>query len=195
MPVPFRRIAISPGLLLPDTPLSVMEHQLSLWARESVRAGADALMLREHALQPSLFSQAVTRLHPVAEALQVPLLLNAAYVLKDWHPAGLHHRADVQIPLPESRTYWIGRSCHHLEDALRAQQQGYDYLTFSPIFPTASHPHHHPLGLDALESVCSALRIPVFALGGVTLAREVHCHKAGAWGIASIRGFLMVPTV
>jgi thiamine-phosphate pyrophosphorylase len=193
--VPFRRIAISPGLLQADTPLTSQLEQLRLWAHTAIKAGADALLLREHALGTAQFWKLAAALAPGVAQLQVPLLLNAAYAVDEWTPAGLHHRANVNLPLPEQRTYWLGRSCHNVEEALAAQAQGYDYISFSPIFPTATHPHHHPLGLDALEAVCSRLEIPVFALGGVTLAREGHCHQAGAWGIASIRGFLAKPMV
>ena len=50
-------------------------------------------------------------------------------------------------------------------------------------------------GLDALRAVCSAVSLPVFALGGVTPERVPACLEAGAHGIAAIRALLDVPDI
>jgi len=73
----------------------------------------------------------------------------------------------------------IGRSCHSASDFSQA-----DYLTLSPIYPTASKPGYGPtLGLD--EAGRLAAGIPWLALGGIDSARRVaQCRAAGAAGVA-----------
>jgi thiamine-phosphate diphosphorylase len=83
----------------------------------------------------------------------------------------------------------IGRSVHSLEAALRAEQEGADYVIFGSIFETESHPGHPGKGLPALEAATSALAIPVLAVGGVTGERIAACHRAGAAGFAAVRHF------
>lgn len=82
----------------------------------------------------------------------------------------------------------IGVSCHSLEEARRAASEGADLLVFGPVY--ASPGKGPPAGLDALREVCRAVRIPVYALGGVNEENAAACVAAGATGIAGIRLFL-----
>lgn len=83
----------------------------------------------------------------------------------------------------------IGRSVHSLEDAIRAEQDGADFVIFGPVWSTPSHTESKPAGIHELARVASALRIPVLAIGGVTRERIDGCHAAGAAGYAAIRMF------
>ncbi len=83
----------------------------------------------------------------------------------------------------------VGFSAHSLESALYAEREGADFITLSPIFPTASHPGAKPLGLDELERVSNKVKIPVYALGGVSEENMEECLKKGAYGIAGISIF------
>jgi thiamine-phosphate pyrophosphorylase len=85
----------------------------------------------------------------------------------------------------------IGVSAHSLAAAAAAQQGGADYVTFSPIYETASKPGYGPaLGPPALAALTRRVGIPVIALGGVTAANAGDCRAAGAAGIA-VMGTLM----
>jgi len=84
----------------------------------------------------------------------------------------------------------VGASSHSLDEALAAESGGADYLVLGPIFETPSKlAYGPPLGLEKLRDVTSRVRIPVLALGGITLERVRPCLEAGAAGIAGIRIF------
>lgn len=84
----------------------------------------------------------------------------------------------------------IGVSCHSLAEAQAAEAGGADYLLLGPIFATPSKLRYGPpLGLATLREVTARVRIPVFALGGVTADRVAACRESGAAGIAGIRIF------
>ncbi len=83
----------------------------------------------------------------------------------------------------------VGYSVHDLAEAELAVAAGSRYVTFSPVFPTASKPGHPGAGLNALRLICAALPLPVFALGGITAANAGAVLAAGAHGIASISLF------
>ncbi len=90
----------------------------------------------------------------------------------------------------------IAASAHTLAEARFAETFGADFITFGPVFPTASKaPYGPPVGLDALREVCAAVRIPVFALGGITPDRVPACLAAGAGGVAAITALLDVPHI
>lgn len=83
----------------------------------------------------------------------------------------------------------IGRSTHGVEEVLGADQEGADYVTFGPVFPTPSKARYGPPpGLDGLRAAAS-LGVPVIALGGVDAARLDAVAQAGATGVAGIRTF------
>ena len=82
----------------------------------------------------------------------------------------------------------IGRSTHSLEAARSARDDGADFVTFSPVYDTASKRiYGPPQGLEMLRLVARELGpFPVIALGGVTAARAQECMEAGAAGVAGI---------
>lgn len=86
--------------------------------------------------------------------------------------------------------FLIGVSCHSMLEAIRAENEGADYLFFSPIFTSPSKPGYGPaVGVEALHAVCARVRIPVLALGGVNESNVIDCVAAGAAGFASISAF------
>ncbi|TAM80578.1 MAG: thiamine phosphate synthase [Acidobacteria bacterium] len=94
------------------------------------------------------------------------------------------------------KDFLVGVSCHSLDEALRAEAGRADYVLLGPIFDTPSkRPYGPPLGLDKLSEVTNRIRIPVLALGGVTVGRVKPCLEAGAIGIAGIRLFQVGPHI
>lgn len=87
----------------------------------------------------------------------------------------------------------IGVSGHSLEAIERAERTGADFVFYGPVFATRSK--SAPAGLDALREVCARVRIPVFAIGGVTPERANRCREAGASGVAAVSALLDVDDV
>lgn len=86
--------------------------------------------------------------------------------------------------------FLVGVSCHSAKAAASAAHDGADYIFFGPVFATPSKASFGaPQGLQRLAEVCSALSIPVLAIGGITLYNASDCFAAGAAGIAAIRLF------
>jgi thiamine-phosphate pyrophosphorylase len=95
---------------------------------------------------------------------------------------------DARRLAPEG--FLVGASVHSPESAKRVAGQGADYLIFGPVFATPSKAEFgEPQGLERLREVCLAVRIPVLAIGGITLQNAADCVQAGAAGIAAIRLF------
>ena len=79
----------------------------------------------------------------------------------------------------------VGRSCHSLDEVRRAELDGVDYVTISPVFETESKPGYGPpLGLGGLGRIARQAHVPVYALGGVDLGRVAACRDTGAAGVA-----------
>jgi thiamine monophosphate synthase len=108
-------------------------------------------------------------------------------------PAG-----DPPRELRDHAERWIiGRSCHHPAELARLTIE--DYLTVSPVFPSASKPGYGPaLGLAGLAGLAGlgqlAGRRAVLALGGVdTPDRVAACLAAGAAGVAVMGAVMRAP--
>jgi thiamine-phosphate diphosphorylase len=86
----------------------------------------------------------------------------------------------------ETRNCIIAVSCHTAEEVRQAEVQGADFAVFGPVFEKIGT--SRKLGLEALRSACIG-RMPVLAIGGITLANASACLEAGAAGIAAIRLF------
>ena len=105
-------------------------------------------------------------------------------------------RAGTSLPVSALRSisppgFLIGASVHSVAEALAAEPEGADFLLFGPVYDTPSKRQYGPpQGLAALERVASAVRLPVFAVGGVTPARVAEVMRAGASGVAVIAAIL-----
>jgi thiamine-phosphate pyrophosphorylase len=82
----------------------------------------------------------------------------------------------------------IAVSCHSQEEVTQAAAAGATFAVFAPIFEKRDAPSAKPVGLDQLRRACRG-KIPVLALGGITLQNAESCLEAGASGIAAIRLF------
>ncbi len=81
----------------------------------------------------------------------------------------------------------IGVTVHSLEEALIAEQDGADYLGVSPIFPTRTKADAGaPSGTALLAEIKKAVRIPVVAIGGITLSNAADVVGAGADALCAI---------
>ena len=71
---------------------------------------------------------------------------------------------------------------------------GLDYLLFGTVFETASKPGLAPTGISGLaEAVNAAGRLPVLAVGGVTLETIGQLPATGCSGFAAIGQFADCP--
>lgn len=162
---------------------------------EAIRAGVDLVQIREKDLPTrelmSLVEAAVAAARGSAtrvvvnDRLDVARALGAAgvHLGKESLPARLVRQ---QVP----KEFLVGVSCHSLAEARAAEDAGADYAVLGPIFETLSKlPYGPPLGLARLREVAARVKIPLFALGGITVERVRACLEAGATGIAGISIF------
>jgi thiamine-phosphate pyrophosphorylase len=82
----------------------------------------------------------------------------------------------------------VSVSCHQPSDVEQAAIAGANLAVFAPVFEKRAVPRTKAAGLEALRQACQ-YKIPVLALGGVTLENAPSCLEAGAAGIAAIRLF------
>jgi len=184
-------------------------HALLAKIAEAARCGVDYIQLRERDLSTrelELLARdviAVIREQRTTEERRptTALLINSRTdVALAVGADGVHLRAE-DISATDVRAIWkeglagkstvrpiIAASCHTPADAALAASSGADFAVFAAVFGKRNQPGVRPTGLDLLHNACHA-KIPVLALGGVTLENAASCIEAGAAGVAGIRLF------
>jgi thiamine-phosphate pyrophosphorylase len=134
------------------------------------------------------------------ELLAVTRRYGALLIVND-HPAvareigadGVHvGREDP--PVEEARALLgpdviIGASCYgEVDRAVAAEQAGADYVAFGTPFPSPTKPKRTDISLHIFQEAKRRVHVPVFAIGGITLANAQQVIDAGADGIAVVSG-------
>lgn len=166
-------------------------------AGRAARAGVDLIQVRERGLDDRALLALVRRISLACAGSRALLLVNGRTdVALAGSAAGVHlpaaspEAARIRELVPAD--FLIGRSVHSMGEAVAAEQSGgCDYLIFGTVYPSASKPADHvPSGVEALRSVCHAVRLPVLAIGGIVPGRVREAAAAGASGIAAIGMFV-----
>jgi thiamine-phosphate pyrophosphorylase len=84
----------------------------------------------------------------------------------------------------------IGLSSHGPEQAGRAMAAGADYLGVGPVYPTGTKPGVAAVTLDYVRWAAAHVRVPWFAIGGITLDNLDEVLAAGARRVCAISAIL-----
>jgi thiamine-phosphate pyrophosphorylase len=84
--------------------------------------------------------------------------------------------------------FLVGVSCHTLDELQAAEREGADFAVYGPVFPSVTK-SLSPIGIEAFREAVASVRLPVYALGGVTAEIAPQCIQAGAAGVAGISLF------
>jgi len=162
--------------------------------RRSAEAGVEIAQVREKELGARALCELVERALGVCGGMKV-LVNSRVDVALACGAHGVHLPAGSMAAREWRRLvpagFVIGVSCHDLEELRAAEAEGADFAVYGPVFrPLSKQDERAPVGLDGLRRAAEAVRLPVYALGGVTWANAAECERAGAAGVAGITLFL-----
>jgi thiamine-phosphate pyrophosphorylase len=163
---------------------------------DALRGGVRAVQLREKDLTGRQLFDLAAELRKSTREYGAKLLINDRIDVAMAVGADGVHLGKTSLPVVIARRIWgdglvIGYSAHSLEEAQKAERDGADFVTFGPIYATASKAAYgDPLGLVLLAETARSLTIPVFALGGVKKSSVTEVMSAGARGVALISAII-----
>lgn len=163
--------------------------------KELFRTGIKAVQLREKSLPASEILNHAVKAGKAASRHGALLIINDRIDIAMLSESSAIHSPGRGIPNSIIKKFIknsiSGKSVHSVSEAKKAQKEGYDYLLFGPVFITPAKVRYgKPQGIQKLKEVCSAVSIPVFAVGGINPLRASKCLQAGAYGAAGIRDFM-----
>ena len=156
----------------------------------AVEGGVDLVQLR-------LPNRSAGDLYDIARALTPRLAGRAHLIVNDRVDVALAvagrgvQLGESGLPVAVARQLlgpagWIGRSVHSVDGARSAEASGADFLVLGTIFETGSHPGVAGAGIDLIRRTVAAVKIPVIAIGGISVQNAADVRRAGAAGIAVI---------
>ena len=153
--------------------------------------GVTCLQLREKEASAGEILTLARTLLPLCRTRMVPLLINDRVDIALAAGADGVHLGQEDLPLPEARALLgpdriLGATAHTVEEALRAQAEGADYLGVGAMFPTGTKTNTIPTSADTLKAICAAVSIPVVAIGGVTAQNLPTLAGTGIAGAAVV---------
>jgi thiamine-phosphate pyrophosphorylase len=168
-----------------------------------LEAGIRLIQLRAKSLtlgpMLDLANELVDRMHEAGAAL---IINDRADVAKLSGADGVHVGQDDEPPAVVrgilGPSAIIGLSTHTPEQVARACDQPIDYLAIGPVFATSSKDRPWPtVGLAGVEAAVAhvAGRLPVVAIGGITIDRAGEVLAAGAASVAVISDLLVDPLI
>ncbi|HET7622705.1 MAG TPA: thiamine phosphate synthase [Gemmatimonadaceae bacterium] len=93
--------------------------------------------------------------------------------------------AQARIAAP---TLPLGASVHSVDEAVAAASAGADWVVAGHVYSTPSHPGQAGRGIELVDAITAATKIPCIAIGGIQPRHLPALRAAGAHGVAFIRG-------
>jgi thiamine-phosphate pyrophosphorylase len=161
-------------------------------ARRAILGGADVIQLRDKKC-------GCRELYRIGRALRmITMKTGTVFIVNDRLDVALACGADgVHLGQDDIRVdvarqiappgFIIGISVGTVDEAVRAEEEGADYIAISPVFSTASKNDAGPgRGLDIVREIRRRVSVPVIAIGGINLENVCEVIAAGADGVAVI---------
>lgn len=175
----------------------LVEGSFTEQLKKVAESGCDRILLREKDLSEADYEALAKEvLHALAPFQTECVLHTYADVALRLGCTALHLPLAALLAMPEERKRKfkrLGASVHSAEEAAAAEKAGADELIAGHIFATDCKKGLAPRGLSFLQSVCQAVTIPVYAIGGITDENEEACIRAGAAGVCRMSWYMRRP--
>ena len=157
----------------------------------ALNGGATFIQLREKKLDEAAFLEEARQIKALCAGYGVPFVINdnveiAASIDADGVHVGQEDMDAGEVRRKLGPDKIIGVSAQTVAQAIKAMEQGADYLGVGAVFPTNSKDDAVEVDKDTLKAICRAVDIPVVAIGGITTGNVTDLEGTGICGIAVI---------
>ncbi len=164
--------------------------------RDAVAGGVTCVQLREKDCSTRDFLHEALLLKDILKPVGVPLIINDRVDIALAAGADGVHLGQSDMPIRYARRLgppeWIiGVSAGSVQEAVKAEEEGADYIGASPVFNTPTKTDTvQPLGLEGLRQMRGAVSVPLVAIGGINTGNLKEVIMAGADGVAVVSAII-----
>lgn len=158
---------------------------------EALKGGATFIQLREKELDYDEFLAEAFEVKALCKKYGVPFVINDNVDIAIACDAdGVHvgqsdmEAGNVREKLGPNKI--IGVSAHTVEEALKAQERGADYLGVGAVFGTSTKANAESTSFGTLREICDKVGIPVVAIGGISKDNITQLKGTGIDGVALV---------
>lgn len=188
---PFDLVNVLRLVVITDSRLAA-PRALEQVVQEALSGGARAIQLREKTASSAQLLNTAMTLRQLTREAHALLFVNDRLDVALAAGADGAHLGPDDLPLEAARRvtppdFLLGYSTDDPDVARRAEAEGADYLGCGAVWPTSSKAvGDEAIGIERLDQVSRAVRIPVVAIGGVTQERALEVARTRAAGVAVI---------
>ncbi len=183
------------------TPETADTARLLMQVEAALAGGVAAVQYRDKSGDVARRHEQASELVALCHRFNVPLIVNDDLRLADLCDADGVHLGRDDGSLREARIIlgrdkFIGASCYQsLEVAQAAQAAGADYVAFGSFFPSPTKPAAGRADADLLRAATRVIRVPIVAIGGITLENASQLLDAGADSLAVLSAVFDAPDI
>lgn len=183
------------------TPELADTGELVARVREALAGGARLVQYRSKNADAALRRRQIAALLQLCRAHELPLIVNddvglAAELGADGAHVGRNDGNVKAARTQLGRTRILGVSCYNeLERAGAAVVQGADYVAFGSAFVSPTKPDAARAPVSVYTAARSQFRLPIAAIGGITLANAPLLIAAGVDLLAVISDLFEAPDI
>lgn len=169
----------------------VGEQSLYEQVESALKGGATCVQLREKELDDAAFLNEAIEISALCKQYGVPFFINDnVEIAIKCHADGIHvGQEDMEVAQVRQRVgddMIIGVSVHSVEEALEAVKNGADCLGVGAMFSTSTKTDVNVLPKETLRDICTAVDIPVVAIGGIGKSNISRLAGTGVDGVALV---------
>lgn len=158
---------------------------------DAIDGGASIVQLREKHLDPAAFLAEAERFTALCRRKGALSIINDNVDIALQSGADGVHIGQEDLAAGDARRILgpgkiIGVSAHSVEEALRAQAAGADYLGVGAAFATGTKADARPIARETIRAVTAAVDIPAVAIGGITRENILELKGCGLAGAAVV---------
>lgn len=162
---------------------------------EAVRGGATLVQLREKSGDTGLLYARARQLKEVIDTLHVPLIIDDRIDIMMAVDADGVHVGQSDMPASVARKMIgndkiLGVSAGTLEEAVKAEKDGADYLGVGAMFPTATKTDADITSMETLKAILETVHIPVVVIGGINQKTIPKFKGLGIAGYAVVSAIM-----
>lgn len=168
--------------------------------REALEGGATMIQLREKDLDEARMEEEAAEIRKLCSAFDVPFLLDDDVELAvSLNCDGVHvgqsdmEAGRVREIIGPDRI--LGVSVGTVEEAVRAEKQGADYIGAGAVFHTGTKKNAEDITHETFREICKAVSIPVVAIGGIARENVAQLSGLGSAGISVISAVFGAPDI
>jgi thiamine-phosphate pyrophosphorylase len=169
--------------------------------KEAIEGGVSLVQLRAKKLETHEFFELSLKVRETTKKKNIPLIINDRVdITLSCNADGVHLGQD-DLPVSYARKILgkkklIGVSVNTEKEAEEAEKRGADYLGVGPIYFTQTKKDiKPPLGVEGLREIRKRVRIPILAIGGISVENAREIVEAGADGIAVVSAILATENI